>query len=45
MLNGDSAARRLAIALELGMTNAEMLPAPIEKAVSALEKADAETQK
>jgi len=45
MLNGDNAARRLAIALQLGLTNAEMLPAPIEKAVSALEKAEAESQK
>ena len=41
IVNGESAARRLALAFQLGLTNAEQLPAELEKALMVLEQAEA----
>lgn len=43
--NGDAAARRMAIAFQLGLTNAEMLPAEIDQALTALEKTEAASKR
>lgn len=38
--NGDNSARRLALALQLGLTNAEQLPPELQKALDILERAE-----
>lgn len=41
ILNGEDSARRLALAFQLGLTNAEQIPAELQKALSVLEEAEA----
>lgn len=41
VINGENAARRMALAFQLGLTSAEMLPAELQKSLDILERAEA----